>query len=87
MSMTDGRLGYIGRRAYELARSGYYKDFVSIQLALMDEGYADGVAWLEWRGVISALEQICEIACGNPEPGYAVRAPVQQTSPPVVEKS
>jgi hypothetical protein len=81
MSITEERLAYIGRRAYELARSGYHEDFASIQSALMGEGYADGVAWLEWPGVMSALEQICSIAREDPESGYAERAPVQHTRP------
>jgi hypothetical protein len=74
MAENDPRLAYVGRRAYELARSGYHEDFASIQLALMREGYADGVAWLELPGVMAALAEICAIAREGSDSGIAARA-------------
>jgi hypothetical protein len=62
MSKDNQRLAYVGRRAYELARSGYHEDFASIQRAIMDEGFADSVAWLELPGVMAALAEICAVS-------------------------
>jgi hypothetical protein len=69
----EERLSYVGRRAYELARSGQHADFASIQQAIMREGYADGVAWLELPGVILALSEICAISLEDAESGNAAR--------------
>jgi hypothetical protein len=51
---------YVARRAYQLARTGEYEDFASIQQAIIDEGYAECVPWLEREGVMNALLTICE---------------------------
>ena len=53
---------YVARRAYELALTGEHEDFASIEAAIVDEGYAEYVAWLEVPGVMTALGEIC-IAC------------------------
>ena len=74
MSKNDERLAYVGRRAYELARSGYHEDFASIQRALMKEGYADIVAWLEMPGVMAALAEICAITQDDAANGTAAFA-------------
>jgi hypothetical protein len=50
---------YVARRAYELARSGHYEDFASIEAAIKDEGYAEFVAWLERPAVMAAIAEIC----------------------------
>jgi hypothetical protein len=55
-------LAYVGHRAYELARSGQYADFASIEQAIIDEGYDEIVPWLERPGVIEALDQICFVS-------------------------
>jgi|HubBroStandDraft_3_1064219.scaffolds.fasta_scaffold2207457_2 hypothetical protein len=55
-------LAYVGHRAYELARSGRYADFASIEQAIIDEGYDETVPWLERPGVIEALDQICFVS-------------------------
>lgn len=60
MLNTEELLAHVARRAYELAYSGQYADFVSIQEAIMDEGYAEGVPWLERDGIIEALQTICD---------------------------
>jgi len=75
MTETDSRLRYVGRRAYELARSGQHADFASIQQAIIREGYADGVAWLELPGVMAALAEICAISRDDIENGNAARIP------------
>ncbi|WP_158815805.1 hypothetical protein [Methylocapsa sp. S129] len=62
MEETKNRLAYVGRRAYELARSGDYADFASIQQAIIDEGYDETVPWLERPGVIEALDEICFVS-------------------------
>jgi hypothetical protein len=62
MEETQKRLAYVGHRAYELARSGRYADFASIERAIIDEGYDETVPWLERPGVIEALDQICFVS-------------------------
>jgi hypothetical protein len=42
-------------------------------MALMAEGYADSVAWLELPGVMAALTEICDISRENPADGFAMR--------------
>jgi hypothetical protein len=61
--------------AYELARSGYHQDFSSIQKAIIDEGYAESVAWLELPGVMAALAEICAISREDAANGNAARTP------------
>jgi hypothetical protein len=51
---------YAARRAYELARTGEFKDFVAIEQAIVDEGYGEWAPWFEREGVMSALQAICE---------------------------
>jgi len=79
MSRNDERLAYVGRRAYELARSGYYEDFASIQLAIKREGYADSIAWLELPGVMAALAEICAISREDAANGIAMSVSGYQT--------
>jgi hypothetical protein len=62
MEETERRLAYVGRRAYQLAQSGQYADFASIQQAILDEGYDETVPWLERPGVMEALDQICFVS-------------------------
>jgi hypothetical protein len=64
MQESEQRLAlpYVGHRAYELARSGRYADFASIEQAIIDEGYDETVPWLERPGVIEALDQICFVS-------------------------
>ena len=61
--MDDFRpLKYVARRAYELASTGRYPDFVSIEEAIIAEGYAESVPWLEMPGVIASISEICAIS-------------------------
>jgi hypothetical protein len=58
----EEKLAYVGRRAYELAQTGKHEDFAAIQLAIMREGHAESVPWLERPGIIDAINQICIIS-------------------------
>jgi hypothetical protein len=69
---TEEKLAYVGRRAYELAQTGKHEDFAAIQLAIMREGHAESVPWLERPGIIDAINQICIISrIGNQPGAYA----------------
>jgi hypothetical protein len=57
--MMRDRLIYVAQRAYELARSGDYSDLASVEKAIVAEGFADGVAWLERPDVKDSLQVIC----------------------------
>jgi hypothetical protein len=59
--VNEEKLAYVGRRAYELAGAGEHEDFAEIQRAIMKEGYAELVPWLEKPGVIDAINAICAI--------------------------
>src|SRR5450432_1163850 len=52
---NEEKLAYVGRRAYELAAAGEHEDFAEIQRAIMKEGHAELVPWLEKPGVIDAI--------------------------------
>ena len=61
--MDDFRpLKYVARRAYELASTGRYADFVSIEEAIIAEGYAESVPWLEMPAVIASISEICAVS-------------------------
>jgi hypothetical protein len=62
MAGHEDRIIYVARRAFDLARSGEYRDFVSIQEAIMDEGFGESVPWLERPGVMESLAEICVIS-------------------------
>jgi hypothetical protein len=53
------RLIYVAQRAYELARSGEYSDLASVEKAIVEEGFLDGVAWLQRPDVKDSLQVIC----------------------------
>ena len=58
---NEEKLAYVVRRAYELAAAGEHEDFAEIQRAIMKEGHAELVPWLEKPGVIDAINSICAI--------------------------
>jgi hypothetical protein len=62
MLRQEDRLTYATRRAYDLASSGTYQDFCSIQEAIVKEGFAETVPWLERPGVMEALTEICVLS-------------------------
>jgi hypothetical protein len=66
---NDEKLAYVGRRAYELAQTGKHEDFAAIQLAIMREGHAESVPWLERPAVIDAINQICISSQIGHQPG------------------
>jgi hypothetical protein len=59
--VNEEKLAYVGRRAYELAATGEHEDFAEIQRAIMNEGHAELVPWLEKPGVIDAINAICAL--------------------------
>jgi hypothetical protein len=61
MSIDEELLLYVGRRVYEMVRSGEHTNFASIKAAIVEEGRAEGVEWLEVPGVEAALQQICSV--------------------------
>jgi len=62
MSGYEDRITYVVRRAFDLASSGEYQDFVSIQEAIVDEGFDEVVPWLGRPGVMESLAEICVIS-------------------------
>jgi hypothetical protein len=62
MAGHEDRMRYVARRAFDLASSGKYPDFVSIQETIVDEGFGEVVPWLERPGVMESLAEICVIS-------------------------
>jgi hypothetical protein len=60
MPQDDGRFAHVVQIAYELARTGDFKDFNSIEREVIAEGFAEGVHWIERPGVRRALDEICD---------------------------
>ena len=60
MTQDKGRLAHVVQIAYELARTGDYEDFASIEREVIAEGFAEGVHWIEKPGIRHALDDICE---------------------------
>jgi hypothetical protein len=56
MPQDDGRFAHVVQIAYELARTGDFKDFNSIER----EVFAEGVHWIERPAVRRALDEICD---------------------------
>jgi hypothetical protein len=59
MPQDDGRFAHVVQIAYELAKTGDFEDFASIEKELIAEGFAEGVHWIERPGVRRALSEIC----------------------------
>jgi hypothetical protein len=59
MTQDDGRLAHVVQIAYELARTGDFEDFASLEREVIAEGFAEGVHWLEGPGIRRALDEIC----------------------------
>jgi hypothetical protein len=60
MPQDDGRFAHVVQIAYELARTGDFEDFDSIEREIIAEGFAEGVHWIERPGVRRELSEICE---------------------------
>jgi hypothetical protein len=71
MDNPEKALAPVAQRAYELARSGEHRDFVSIQEAIMREGFAEAVPWLEREGVMASLQAICDVSRKGGSPAQA----------------
>jgi hypothetical protein len=59
MVQHDGRLAHVVQIAYELARTGDFEDFSSIEREVIAQGFAEGVHWLDGPGIRHALTDIC----------------------------
>ena len=60
MVHEDGRLAHVVQIAYELARTGNFRDFESIEREVIAEGFEEGVHWIERPGIKHALTEICD---------------------------
>jgi hypothetical protein len=60
------RREYIHQRALEMARSGQYDEFMSIELALRAEGYSEARGELDNRVLRDQLNRLCKQARARP---------------------
>jgi hypothetical protein len=58
MTPDEGRYAYIVDIAFELARTGNFEDFASIEREVVAEGLAEGILWIERPGIRSAITQL-----------------------------
>ena len=58
----DERHTYIRQQAYELARSGNYLDWLSVERALRGDGWGEARAILDNPSIREELNQICNRA-------------------------
>jgi hypothetical protein len=70
MPQDDGRFAHVVQIAYQLARTGDFEDFASIEKEVIAEGFAEGVHWIERPAVRRALNEIC--IAGRPTPALHV---------------
>jgi hypothetical protein len=59
MAPEDGRLAHVVQIAFELARTGDFEDFASLEREVIAEGFEEGVCWLERPGIRQALSEAC----------------------------
>jgi hypothetical protein len=59
MNPEEGRYAYIVDIAFELARTGNFEDFDSVEREVVAEGLGEGVIWIERPGIRSAITQLC----------------------------
>jgi len=60
MTQDDGRFAHVVQIAYQLARTGEFEDFASIEREVIAEGLQEGVHWLEKPRIQRELTEICE---------------------------
>jgi hypothetical protein len=62
MAMTpgDGRFVHVIEIAFELARTGDFKDFASLEREVIAESLEEGLPWIERPGIRRELQTICE---------------------------
>lgn len=53
---------HVRERAYELARTGSYRDWLSIESAIRNEGYPEARTILDDQFIRDELDEICRIA-------------------------
>ena len=61
MKKTE-RQAYVLRRAREIAATGHHIDYLTIQNALVSQGYDEARDWLKPNSLRGELEQICDQA-------------------------
>jgi hypothetical protein len=59
MPQDGGRFAHVVQIAYELARTGDFEDFDAIEREIIEEGFAEGVHWIERPGIRRELSKIC----------------------------
>jgi hypothetical protein len=57
--MRDAGRAYIIRRAREMAATGHHDDYLTIQNALLSQGYPEARKWLGTVRMRKELEKIC----------------------------
>jgi hypothetical protein len=60
MTPSDGRFAHVIEIAFELARTGDFKDFASLEREVIAEGLEEGLSWIERPGIQRELQSICE---------------------------
>ena len=60
MTPSDGRFAHVIEIAFELARTGDFKDFASLEREVIAEGLEEGLPWIERPGIRRELQTICE---------------------------
>ena len=59
MAKKEQRRTDVSRRAYELAETGRYSDYLDIEHVLIMEGYPEAREWLDRRAMRDDLRNIC----------------------------
>ena len=75
------RLEYIRRTARELARSGEYDSWISIEFALRQRGYHEARSELDNRGIRAELDSYCKAARDAKEKGITFEQALREQPP------
>jgi hypothetical protein len=59
VSRKEQRHAYVHRRAYELAGTGQHRDYLTIEQALIAEGYPEARDLFDRNSIRDDLRQIC----------------------------
>jgi hypothetical protein len=60
----EARQVYMRRRAFELAESGQHIDYLTIEAALINEGYPEARTYLDRNSIRDDLKVACDRARG-----------------------
>jgi hypothetical protein len=63
----EERYSYVRKRADELAVSGKYRDWLSIETAIIGEGYGEARSILDDKFIRDNLNELCNTAQSQPE--------------------